>query len=709
MKISDYLGLAAIDPNEIQRAASILFAPGDTHELRGLPSGRSRIVRAGDPEILLAGVRDLADDRNVYYTLNPISPAVVDRSARKADVLARRWLLIDNDPIKPAEHADDSATDAEHMEALQVGRDIAEHLSGLDWPEPVTIDSGNGCHLLYRIDLPNDDLSRVTIRDALKGLKTTFPAVDSKVHDAPRIAKLPGTMARKGADTIQRPHRPCVILSVPAEIVVVPFERIRALAPAPEPKAKTKTKSKPVDPRIRMKRPSQRRHAAYIEAAILAELNNIASAQPGDRNDTLNVAAFSLGQLVHLGLDRPATERRLTDAAHRAGLGEGETAATIKSGFDAGEKEPRKEPEDRASTNGTAHEPKAEPPPIGKRVIWASSITPKKVEWLWPRRIPLGKMTTFAGQGGLGKTFVLCDIAARVSTGTEWPFCGGECPEPGRVLFISGEDDEDDTLVPRLIECGADLRKIAFLSPESHDNFSLAALELLTAVLDEMTGVRFVVIDPPSSYLGGVDDHKNAELRGLLTPLKHWSSKQRVSIVFNNHVNKAIGANVEAASRVMGSVAWVNAVRAAHMFIKDPDDRERVIFAPIKMNNAAKPKGLSYRITGLNDDRAKVEWLAELDVTADEVLTGGRKKGRGLVATEWLAERFRERREWMSDELKRDAAEAGISKNALWSPEVNALPIVKRKITDATGEAHWLWVALEGWPPDLAEANGCHV
>ena len=51
--------------------------------------------------------------------------------------------------------------------------------------------------------------------------------------------------------------------------------------------------------------------------------------------------------------------------------------------------------------------------------------------------------------------------------------------EPGRVLFISGEDDEDDTLVPRLIECGADLDRVAFLSNAVHDQFHLSALDLL--------------------------------------------------------------------------------------------------------------------------------------------------------------------------------------------------------------------------------------
>ena len=52
---------------------------------------------------------------------------------------------------------------------------------------------------------------------------------------------------------------------------------------------------------------------------------------------------------------------------------------------------------------------------------------------------------------------------ARVTKGMDWPDAAGECCTPGQVLFISGEDEADDTLVPRLIEMGADLDKVIFL------------------------------------------------------------------------------------------------------------------------------------------------------------------------------------------------------------------------------------------------------
>ncbi|MGO9598367.1 MAG: bifunctional DNA primase/polymerase [Isosphaeraceae bacterium] len=84
--------------------------------------------------------------------------------------------------------------------------------------------------------------------------------------------------------------------------------------------------------------------SAYATAALDDECQAVALAQDGEQNDTLNKAAFALGQLVGAGaLDRSVAERRLLEAA--AGYvqkdGEAQARATIRSGLDAGQNEPR--------------------------------------------------------------------------------------------------------------------------------------------------------------------------------------------------------------------------------------------------------------------------------------------------------------------------------------------------------------------------------
>jgi hypothetical protein len=303
-------------------------------------------------------------------------------------------------------------------------------------------------------------------------------------------------------------------------------------------------------------------------------------------------------------------------------------------------------------------------------VILASQVKTRKVEWLWPNRIPIGKLTTFAGWGGLGKSFVTMDLASRISRGDEIPGLRGECFETGSVLILNTEDDPDDTSVPRLIEAGADLQRIGFARSEVLGQFTLADLRLLDRMLGELGDVRLVVIDPATAHLGKANDHKNAELRELLMPLSLWAMERRVAVILVTHVNKPQAGKVEAMARVVGSVAWVNAVRAAVMFARDPEDKSKRLFIPFKSNNSPEQKGLRYEIEA-TDDLARVRWLDEVETSADEALNHVAGKGRSRVeeAIDWLTDRFREKREWASNELTDLCKQSGIASSAIHQPD----------------------------------------
>jgi AAA domain-containing protein len=84
----------------------------------------------------------------------------------------------------------------------------------------------------------------------------------------------------------------------------------------------------------------------YGQAALAAETEAVANAPEGTRNDTLNRAAFSLGQLIAAGhLDEREALEALSLAGHVAGLGAIECDKTIHSGFTAGKKDPRQVPD----------------------------------------------------------------------------------------------------------------------------------------------------------------------------------------------------------------------------------------------------------------------------------------------------------------------------------------------------------------------------
>ena len=62
----------------------------------------------------------------------------------------------------------------------------------------------------------------------------------------------------------------------------------------------------------------------------------------------------------------------------------------------------------------------SDPLSIGPVLTCLADVQPCDVEWLWPRRIDIGKITMLAGDPGLGKSFFSMDIAARISAGTAW-------------------------------------------------------------------------------------------------------------------------------------------------------------------------------------------------------------------------------------------------------------------------------------------------
>jgi hypothetical protein len=568
------------------------------------------------------------------------------------------------------------------------------------------VDSGNGQYLLYRLDLPNDGIVKATVKQATLAVKREFDApdavIDQTVTNAARLIKLPGTMNRKGDDTPERPWRRCRIIHIPDPLEPVTLAALQAVAGLDAPAAPPA----PASPFVGLGGSGSA--AAYARKALDEEAGRVLSATPGakdfGRNATLNRAAYSLGGLVSGGLlSRDEVEARLRAAALAAGLEPGETELTIRSGVEAGMAKPRAAPERGHERNGHAAAP---PAPDGPAAYRASEVVPRKVEWLWPKRIPLGKLTTFAGVMGIGKTFLLCDIAARLSAGRAWPDLPDAQPEAADVLFISGEDDPEDTLVPRLIECGADLGRVWFLTLDELCRFTLASLGTLGRAAGQAARLKLVVIDPPTSYLGDVDDHKNSELRRLLTPLKHWAAAANAAVVFNTHLNKGGGAKVEAVFRVIGSVAWIAAVRAAHLVALDPDDPEKRLFVPMKSNLGRRPAAFGYTIEDIGDERGRVRWLGEVDVTADQAVNRERSKPRRVLASEWLVEMFRAKLEWPSDELFAAAREANVSRNAVFEAKDSlGLPKARKVVTEG-GETCWYWWVPADWPPLAAPAEG---
>jgi hypothetical protein len=146
--------------------------------------------------------------------MNPIREDFVSGSAKDKDIEYRDLLLVDIDKVG---HKGESSTNAELEAARLLSEEIAKYLKEQGWEEPIQMMSGNGYHLYCELNqLQNDDVVKGLVERTLHELANKFNngivAVDTVVYNASRITKVPGTIARKGQNTTERPHRMAVVL-----------------------------------------------------------------------------------------------------------------------------------------------------------------------------------------------------------------------------------------------------------------------------------------------------------------------------------------------------------------------------------------------------------------------------------------------------------------------------------------------------------------
>ena len=225
--------------------------------------------------------------------------------------------------------------------------------------------------------------------------------------------------------------------------------------------------------------------------------------------------------------------------------------------------------------------------PPGLVLVRMTDVAMRPIDWLWKNRIAKGKVTALAGEGGLGKSTILFDIAARTSCGDIWPDGEGRAPICSTII-LSSEDDPADTIKPRLAAAGANMDKIHIVPMVRNDDgsgrqFNLQSdLGALERAIKQFDDAHVVIIDPITAYLGKVDSHKNAEMRGVLGPLGEMAARLNVAVICNTHFSKSNGGNAN--QKIIGSVAFVNHARMAIIVTEDPDDPTRRFFIPSKTN-----------------------------------------------------------------------------------------------------------------------------
>lgn len=207
-----------------------------------------------------------------------------------------------------------------------------------------------------------------------------------------------------------------------------------------------------------------------------------------------------------------------------------------------------------------------------------SDVKTTNVRWLWYPFIAIGKITLLQGDPGDGKSTMMMNLIAELSTGGASPN-GQAFGRPQRVIYQCSEDGVSDTIKPRLEKCGADCQNIAFINEEVHSGLTLDDERIREAIQNFQP--RLVVIDPIQAYLGSDSDLQIAgRARKLMHRLSLWASTYDCAVVLIGHLNKKEGS--KGLYRSLGSIDVVAAARSVLQVERDPEDTDVRVVTQIK-------------------------------------------------------------------------------------------------------------------------------
>lgn len=243
--------------NELEVRKTFELMVDDLTEVRIIGNNITASGYFKDVDTLLKNLKQYENRQglNFYFVMNSVNEGCYSRQQRDCfieinrnnktpttsdkDIVKRNWLLLDIDCERPSGV---SSTDTELQKAKDKANKVYRYLKNEGFERPIVAYSGSGTHLLYRISL--DPSETQLVKDSLLALDMMFSdeevKIDTSVFNASRITKLYGTMAVKGRNTKERPHRLSKIVNYPNEIKVNDAELLIKLAKnLPEPPKRT--------------------------------------------------------------------------------------------------------------------------------------------------------------------------------------------------------------------------------------------------------------------------------------------------------------------------------------------------------------------------------------------------------------------------------------------------------------------------------------
>jgi RecA-family ATPase len=209
--------------------------------------------------------------------------------------------------------------------------------------------------------------------------------------------------------------------------------------------------------------------------------------------------------------------------------------------------------------------------PVKLEVINAASFAGQPIprqRWLVPDLIPTGNVTILSGDGATGKSLLGLQLAVATATAGEWI---GTAPEPGKVLFLSAEDEIEE-IHRRLAKIRPGLSGLEDLSiikmagkdavlaaPGGRDGL-LHATPIFSALHALVATHRpsLLILDTLADLFGG-DEIKKAHARQFIGLLRGLAIDFEVTILLLAHPSQQ---GMQSGEGTSGNTAWNNSVRS---------------------------------------------------------------------------------------------------------------------------------------------------
>jgi len=223
------------------------------------------------------------------------------------------------------------------------------------------------------------------------------------------------------------------------------------------------------------------------------------------------------------------------------------------------------------------------------------------LRWLIPDYLPEGELICFSGEGGEGKSFVTCHLAARLSRGEPVFGLNYNPMPPCDVLIANCEDDSEKSIKPRMRAAQGDHKHVHLITGSTtakgiEKGFSMDDFDQIRWAFDKLKNLKLVVIDPVTAYIGetGINPGRDEEVRRLLEPLRIITRQAAACLVLVKHFNKSASPNPRA--RVADAAGWINACRAHYQFWPSFETPGEKALICDKLQGAVEPDGVRYRL-----------------------------------------------------------------------------------------------------------------